>query len=119
LTTYTQALADSVAPAAAIEENNGSQGNYTWTCGDGTTIDGSWGNDGMCDCDDCSDEYVFRCPEGKVIKYSWIGDGDCDCNDCSDEQQGSDVVVCKGGEIIPRSYLNDGECDCNACDDES
>jgi len=90
-----------------------------WTCGDGTTIDGSWTNDGECDCEDCSDEYVFKCPEGKIINYSWIGDGDCDCNDCSDEQQGSDVVVCKGGEIIPRSYLNDGECDCNECDDES
>jgi len=115
------AFAEALAAAAdTLAAGNFNQGSPTWSCLDGTkTIDGSWANDGECDCDDCSDEYVFKCPEGKVINYSWIGDGDCDCNDCSDEEQGSDMVVCKGGEIIPRSYLNDGECDCNECDDES
>ena len=116
-----QAAADSAAAAMPAVTGGSTNSSFTWTCNDGSkTIDGSWANDGECDCNDCSDEYVFKCPEGNIINNSWIGDGECDCaTTCDDEEQGDDVVVCKGGKIIPSSYLNDGECDCDSCDDES
>ena len=57
-----------------------------WTCGDGTTIDGSWTNDGECDCEDCSDESVFRCSTGEFIPNEYVNDGECDCTElCEDE----------------------------------
>ena len=58
----------------------------SWTCGDGTEIEGAWTNDGECDCNDCSDEGVFQCSSGQFIPKEYIGDGDCDCADtCEDE----------------------------------
>jgi hypothetical protein len=58
----------------------------SWTCGDGTEIEGAWTNDGECDCNDCSDEEVFQCSSGQFIPKEYIGDGDCDCADtCEDE----------------------------------
>jgi hypothetical protein len=61
-------------------------GSTTWTCGDGTVIEGAWTNDGECDCNDCSDEEVFQCSNGQMIPKEYIGDGDCDCADtCEDE----------------------------------
>lgn len=68
----------------AITESGNS--NYSWTCGDGTMIEGAWTNDGECDCNDCSDEEVFKCSTGQLIPIGYIGDGDCDCADtCEDE----------------------------------
>ena len=58
----------------------------SWTCGDGTIIDGAWTSDGECDCNDCSDETVFRCSNGGFIASEYLNDGDCDCGDtCEDE----------------------------------
>ncbi len=117
-----QTVADSAAAPFAAGAGIVVNESFQWTCLDGTkTIQGSWANDGECDCNDCSDEYVFKCPEGNIINYSWIGDGDCDCEtSCDDEEQVENAFICKGGEIIPSSYQNDGECDCDlACDDES
>jgi hypothetical protein len=69
----------------ASSSNSGST-TSSWTCGDGTVIDGAWTNDQECDCDDCSDEGVFQCSSGQLIPREYIGDGDCDCADtCEDE----------------------------------
>jgi len=94
--------ADSVAAAAAEaeargryyeDESNAQSRKGSWTCGDGTTIDGSWTNDGECDCSDCSDESVFTCSDGKNIPNSYLNDGECDCaSSCEDESSQSFTV---------------------------
>jgi serine/threonine protein kinase len=58
----------------------------SWTCGDGTVIDGAWTNDGECDCNDCTDEEVFKCANGTIINAAYINDGDCDCGDLCDDE---------------------------------
>lgn len=58
----------------------------TWTCGDGTVIEGAWTNDGECDCNDCSDESVYVCPNGQLIAKAYVNDGDCDCEDSCDDE---------------------------------
>ncbi len=59
---------------------------FNWTCGDGTVIDGSWTNDGECDCNDCTDESVYVCPSGQLIAKAYVNDGECDCEgSCDDE----------------------------------
>lgn len=69
-----------------FEEEFSNQKNTGWACGDGTIIDGTWTNDGQCDCSDCSDETVFRCSNGEFIDKDYLNDGDCDCADsCEDE----------------------------------
>jgi serine/threonine protein kinase len=59
----------------------------SWTCGDGSVIDGAWTNDGECDCDDCSDEDdLFKCANGTIINVAYLNDGDCDCGDLCDDE---------------------------------
>ena len=55
-------------------------------CGDGTTINSDYVNDGECDCYSCEDEAeLWRCGSGETIPVSYLYDEDCDCSDCSDE----------------------------------
>lgn len=72
--------------AAAIADMADLSSEFTWTCGDSTSIDGAWANDGDCDCTDCSDESVFKCSNGQLIALAYVNDGDCDClENCEDE----------------------------------
>lgn len=59
---------------------------FTWTCGDGTVIDGAWTNDGECDCNDCTDESVYVCPSGQLIAKAYVNDGECDCEESCDDE---------------------------------
>ena len=59
---------------------------FIWTCGDGTEVDGTWTNDGECDCNDCSDESVYVCPSGQLIAKAYVNDGECDCEDSCDDE---------------------------------
>ncbi len=59
----------------------------SWTCGDGSVIDGAFRNDEECDCYDCSDEdSLFRCENGTIINAAYLFDGDCDCGDSCDDE---------------------------------
>jgi hypothetical protein len=71
--------AEAILDAADLSE-------FTWTCGDGTVIDGAWTNDGECDCNDCTDESVYVCPSGQLIAKAYVNDGECDCEDSCDDE---------------------------------
>ena len=84
--TSTEECLDCYTDDTTASSSNSGSTTSSWTCGDGTVIDGAWTNDQECDCDDCSDEEVFQCSSGQLIPRGYIGDGDCDCADtCEDE----------------------------------
>jgi hypothetical protein len=77
----------STTPDFSQEDYESSPSELGWSCGDGTSINAAWLNDGDCDCDNCADEDgLFKCANGTIIDIDYLNDGDCDCGDICDDE---------------------------------